>query len=169
MPRLRLLRLEDTIKPGNKMVMCQAKSYTVGSFRFKQGVPTEVTPKQFEGLMAENARLGRVIFREYAFQGTLEKEKRTSLTDLFENLPNKARVEEPVIVPELESALQEEAEEPDFEEESPRKVVGKRMTIKEGPTRVGKRMVEQTTGEEVEEDDGGEETVVVRTRKKKVA
>jgi hypothetical protein len=171
MPRLRLLRVEDTIKPGNKMVICLAQSYTVGAMRFKKSVPTEVTAKQFEGLMKENARLGRVIFREYALpQNREDIPTGASLAALFEDLPDKAKREEAVIVPEFERAMMNDEEEVEEEVDSPRKVVGKRMTIKEGPTKVGKRVIQQTTGEEAEpEEDDPEETVVVRSRKKKAS
>lgn len=166
MPRLRLLRFEDTVKPGNKMVTCLAKSYTVGQMKFRQNIPTEVTQRQLDGLMRENARLGRAIFREYLAKDRPVEKQRTSLTDLFEALPSKPLEEEPVIVPEFERAIMNEEEEVEDPEDSPRKVVGKRMTIKEGPTQ-GRRGSSQGMLKEVEDDDDSEETVVVRTRKKK--
>lgn len=98
---LRITRIEETVKPGNRLVQCSCETFRIRGVpvKFRRGEPVEVTQRQFEYLMAMNATLGRVVFQEYSPKklrlAPLKQEE--TVQDIFADLPDakKAEVIEP--------------------------------------------------------------------------
>ena len=82
-------KVQAPVKPQTKWIYTTSRSYRVGNALFKRNDPREVTLEQFEYCMAENSRIGHILFVEHFPQPKKKRSggARVKLEDLFATLP----------------------------------------------------------------------------------
>jgi len=111
---LKIVKLEDKVAPGNRLVVCNSASFRVKgtNARFKAGEPVEVTQKQYEYLMNLNTVLGHVIVSEYRASTKRMKPVADVETakDIFSVMPGEAKTSSAIEKdePEIDLGLSEE-------------------------------------------------------------